>query len=60
MERINEANELFYKTYMSQAEITELFYQMKVMQIEERYEICVRLQRRQLSREHVPLFLTYT
>jgi hypothetical protein len=33
-EKLIYFNELFYTTYFFQAEITELFYQMKVMQIE--------------------------
>jgi hypothetical protein len=39
-DRIVSNNKYFYQIYEMQTEITELFYQMKVLQIEERYKVC--------------------
>lgn len=46
---IEEANRNFYQTLDKQMEIVQLFYQMKVLEIEDRYQVIIRLTEKTLS-----------
>jgi hypothetical protein len=56
---IEEANRNFYRIYGVQIEIVELFYQMKVLEIEDRYQTIMRMTKREYQDKEHELFLTY-
>lgn len=54
-----ETNKQFYHIFFIQSEIVELFYQMKVLEIEDKYRVIFRLKNREFQEDRLELYLTY-
>ena len=52
-------NREFYRIFFIQTEIIELFYQMKTLEIEDRYRVISRLKDRNFIDRKLELYLTY-
>jgi hypothetical protein len=52
-------NREFYRIFFIQTEIIELFYQMKTLEIEDRYRVISRLKDRNFIDHKLELYLTY-
>ena len=52
-------NREFYRIFFIQTEIMELFYQMKTLEIEDRYRVICRLKGHNFKDRKMELYLTY-
>lgn len=52
-------NHLFYQIYTKQVGILEMFYQLKVLEMEGKYNVCDELSHKKVSPELKPLFLSF-